>query len=110
MPRNTSEQQPLDPVIRKGDYVEIANTTDEWEGIIGVVEEFYTEIGDFCKFNDPGVFFAQIRIPTRKSDQRPLRLWGVNHLTGYVLYELRNNDDIKLVKVSCLEYVDEEEL
>lgn len=110
MPKKSSEQQLLEPIIRKGDYVEIIDTADEWEGLIGIVEEFYTEVGEFCKFNDPGLFFAQIRIPTRKTDQRPLRLWGVNHLTGYVLYELRSNDDIKLVKVSCLEYIDEEEL
>lgn len=108
--KSNNDESYADPVIRKKSYVEIVNTDDEWENLIGLVEEFYTESGDLCTYDDPLAFFVQVRFPTNRTEQKQMLLFGVNHFTGYVLYELRNSDDIKLVNIKNLEYINSEDL
>lgn len=95
--------------IQLRDYVEVVNTDDEFEGLIGVVEDFYDEDNNSCSPGQKGAV-CLVRIPLMKRDQAAMRLSGVNFITSYVRLELRNNDELCLFPLNKLEWFDPNEL
>ena len=74
------------------DYAEVVDTHDEFEGLIGIVEEFLDEEGDARRADCQLVTQVILHIPTRATaGQR--RLLEYNEPTSYVRAQLRAEDD-----------------
>jgi len=95
--------------IEIGDYVEVVNTNDEFEDLIGVVEDFYDSEGKSCQ-SDRKEALCVIRIPLQRQDQAMMRLVGVNFITPYVRHELKTNEELCLFTKDKLEWFDPNEL
>ena len=98
----TSEDHPL----RLKDYAEVVDTRDEWEGLIGVVEEFVDENELPVRADSPRVAGVIVHVPTRGSGSAVQRLRDVNELTSYVRGQLRTNDDRQCFAPSKLAWFD----
>lgn len=95
--------------IRRRDYVLVVETNDEWDGLVGVIDDFLDENGQSCLLSGPNVS-CLVRIPVTRRTQRQLRMIGVNHLTDYVLRELRLHDELRLFPLAHLEWISADEL
>jgi hypothetical protein len=102
-----SEEEPRR--LKRKDYVTIIGTNDEWEDLIGVVDDILDSDGNSCQRNKIGTS-CLVRIPLSRSNQAPLRLVGVNFITPYVRHELRQNEDVCLFMMKHLEWVDPDDL
>lgn len=96
-------------VLKKRDYVRVIDTLDEWEGLIGRIEEFSapdcTTHDVYAEGDKIIVFF-----PYLKDDVRTAKLVGVNVFPGLVMVHLRQYEGKQLFEPSLLEWVDPEEL
>lgn len=82
-----------------GQYAQICGTADEWEDVIGILEE--RVLGE----EDEEEHWI-LYVPTAKSDLRSRRMIGVNDLTDYVRYQLSHGDNRINVSPKNLERVD----
>lgn len=82
-----------------GDYVSIIDTGDEWEGVIGVLEEHIEATEDHKES-------WTVFVPTSSAEVKARRMVGVNDLTDYVRYELRENQNRVRIQPHNLERVD----
>jgi len=97
LPSGSPEEDDWTPAV--GDYVEISGTEDEWEGVIGVLEEHHPATEETKE--EWTVF-----VPLEKSDIRARRMVGVNFLTGYVRFMLRGNEGRVRIPTINLERAD----
>lgn len=95
--------------IARLDYVAVIETDDEWDGLIGTVEDFFDDLGASCSPETKGAVVL-VRIPTSKRSQAALRLEQVNFLTPYVRKELQSHDDLHLFLRKHLEWFDPNDL
>jgi hypothetical protein len=79
--------------LRRRHYAEIVETADEFEGLIGVVEDFLDEEGNSQRMHGPETRCVVLHVPTHPDTQANLRLRDVNELTSYVRAQLRREDD-----------------
>lgn len=98
-----------DRQVAKGDYVEIVDTSDEWESLIGIVEDFYDDQGQSCPVTHKEAV-ALVRIPTTKRGQVTLRLQDVNFLTSFVRQELNLHDELRIFPLKNVEWFDPNDL
>ena len=102
--------QPLDRTyLKQKDYAAIVETNDEFEDLIGIVDEIYDSKGDICKDTRTGTRVA-LRIPLTREEQKLTRLYGVNDITRYARQQVQLNDGCLLINTSNLEIVNPEDL
>lgn len=82
-----------------GDYVAICDTNDEWEGVIGVLEEVIPETSEE---EERWILF----VPLSTGEIKARRMVGVNDLTNFVRFELRQNNGRTRIYTKNLERVD----
>ena len=105
MPRALPEEN---RVPRRWDFIKVVDTMDEWEELIGRVEEFVdAEGGSHTELKEG--FLAKVFFPTKQSDQRSLRLVGVNFFTPYIRHLLREQEGYHFLEMKNLEWVDPDE-
>ncbi len=87
------------------DYVEVVNTDDEWESLIGIIDSISSD-----NFSTDGFLSVSVYFPLRETTQYSLRLKGVNFFTDYIRLTLRQNGEIQIFSEENLEIVDEDSL
>lgn len=96
-------------VLKKRNHVRVIDTLDEWEDLIGVVEEFMNSDGTTTDKFQVGqqviVFF-----PLSREDIRLTKLVGVNTFTSFCRFELKQHEGLRAFAVKHLELVDPAEL
>ena len=95
--------------FRVGNYVRIIDTCDEWQDLIGVVEEFMGPDGNLhprLQKDDRIV----VLFPTDKKEIRSLRLTGVNLFSRFVLFHLKQYEGKQHFDLSSVEMLDPDEL
>lgn len=97
MPQRPLPSEP--PPITVGCYVQVVDTSDEFEDLIGIVEAFLEETKE-----------VTVYIPLSREAQKRRRLDEVNELTPYAKHELRQADGRRNFKRKNLEWFDPEEL
>lgn len=98
------------PVFLKvGDYVQIVDTDDESEDLIGVIDEIFDDDGNSVKSTKFGRDVA-VFIPLSRKDQEQHNLLSVNEIGSYVRQELRLNEGLLKVRSENLEWFDPDEL
>lgn len=100
---------PTPAQIRCNDYVEVLETLDEWEGLVGIVEELFDINKQPCADSQEACF-ATVRFPLRHDGQKAVRLYGVNHFTDYVRKQLKAQEELEIFSLTVLEWLDPDEL
>ena len=95
--------------MRRQDYVQVLDTSDEWEDLIGIVEALYDAQGVPCR-SGSRVMTAEVRFPLSPTSQYATRLVGVNFFTDYVRNQLRLNNEVSIIPVKNLEVIDKDDL
>lgn len=95
--------------IRRLDYVQVVDTQDEWEDLIGIVDMLYDAHGNPCRAGRH-VKTAEVRFPLSRGAQYAAHLIGVNFFTDYVRTCLRRSNEFQEFAVTNLERVDRDEL
>ena len=96
--------------LRIGDYVSVQNTDDEWEDLVGILENFCNGDGETLRRDSEKATHAEVRFPLSRSVQHALRLNGVNFFTDYVRVQLRLNNELEMFSLSSLEAVSWDDL
>ena len=91
--------------LHKGSYVQVCYTDDEYEGLIGIIEDFYYENDNSCSQSHPGAICV-VRFPLSRRERMQRKMVGVNFFTDYVRYQLVLNDGLDLFKKDKLEEID----
>lgn len=95
--------------FKNGDYVSVINTRDEWEDLIGIVEEFMDPEGVIKNDYEEGdrivVFF-----PFTCDDIKEAKLEGLNYFNSFVKAHLRKHEGKQVFEPKNLESFDKEEL
>src|SRR4051812_1481988 len=94
--------------LKKRDYVSI-ETDDEWDGLIGIIEDFLDAEGNSVSASDV-TSRVMIRIPLTRQGQNSYRLLRVNFLTDYVRILLRENNENVIMPREKVEYFDPADL
>jgi hypothetical protein len=97
------------PPINLGCYVQVVDTSDEFEDLIGVVEGFLNAEGEPTK-KLAEAKEVTVYIPLSREGQKRRHLEGVNEFTAYAKHVLRENDGRRNFKLANLEWFDEDEL
>ena len=83
--------------LRRGDIAEIVDTHDEWEGLLGLVDDFLDEDGARCRSDHANLSCVVLQVPTGRGEavrgSNLRRLYEANELTSYVKSQLRTEDD-----------------
>lgn len=107
MGKGTSREEEGEIKLRS--YVSVVDTNDEWEGLIGRVEEFMSSEGILRTEKQEGdravVFF-----PLAQEEQRRLRMAGVNTYPSFVRLHLQQHEGKQVFNFDNLEEVDPEDL
>ena len=96
-------------IPRKNDYVSVVDTSDEWEDLIGKVEEFMDAEGATSPTYVDGMSVV-VFFPTSTSEIRQHRMVGVNHFTAYVRYCLSEQSNKHVLPLKNVEWVDPQDL
>lgn len=94
---------------RKNDYVSIIDTSDEWEGLIGKVDEFMSADGSTHPSYVEGDQVI-LHMPTKTSEIRACRMVGINHFTAYVRYCLNQQENRHILSLKNVEWVNPEDI
>jgi len=92
-------------VFHRRDHVRVVFTDDEWESMIGVIEEFMYNDGTTSSKYLSGCEII-VYFPTDKDEMRSCKLTGVNIFTSFVKQHLRIFDGLKNFEPQFLEIVD----
>lgn len=95
--------------IKRKDFVEVIGTNDDWESLIGVVDEFMLSDGEIVNKYEPGAR-AVVYFPLRSGDAYASKLRSVNMLTGLVKQHLQQYEGKQVFDLDQLEVIDPEEL
>ena len=96
-------------VLKRDDYVVIIETKDEWEDLIGKVEEFMSDDGDLhndFRHGDRVVVF----FPINREDIYLLRLVGINNFPKLAAHHLRQFQGKQVFENRSVEWFDSNEL
>jgi hypothetical protein len=83
-----------------GPFVEVVDTGDEWEGLVGIVETLYDSKMQECS----AAVAAKVLVffPVRACDVRYHGFVGINSYTQYVQSELLKQDGLQIFDVKYL--------
>lgn len=96
--------------LKIGKYGQVVCTDDEWEDLIGIVENFYDAENNKCSIDE--AVFIELYFPLDHKDQKQFRLTDVNEFTSYVRGQLRSrdNEEGKIFPIESVEAFDENNL
>lgn len=101
--------RPLPPTLRVGIYVRVVSNDDEWEDLIGIVDEFLD-----CNLEEIDSFVEDclclVYFPVSRSSQERCNLAGVNDYPGTVIAELKRSEFRKVFDIKALEEVNPEHI
>lgn len=95
--------------LKRNDYVAVIDTSDEWEDLIGKIEEFMAPDGSLHQEFQPG-FRVVVFFPINRDDIRSARLVGVNRFTSFVRQHLRTYEGKQVFDIIKVEWFDPNDL
>lgn len=102
-------EAPLQPGFLRKDYICVVDTCDEFEDLIGIVEEFLLPNGECGPRWVPGSRVI-VYFPYTISEIRQTKLRGVNTFTSFVRMQLHRDEGRVIFDTQKLEYFDPENL
>ena len=95
--------------LKQRDYAAIIDTNDEFEDLIGIVDEVFNDEGESVKDTNSGSKVA-LRIPLTREEQKTFNLYGTNEITRYARQQIILNNGCLLVDIKNLESFNPEDL
>ena len=101
-----SVDQPLSGKIKKNTIVCVVGTDDDWDGLYGIVDEFFEEIGGVAIQPEDSPRYVSIFFPTSRRDVGDYGFQDLNMFSSSTRLELQKSDGLKLFPMENIEIAD----
>lgn len=96
--------------LKIGDYVSVIESRDEWEDLIGVIDDILDADGESVFESHQRAVRIVVMFPVGQKARKQTRLDEVNEYTPFVLYHLKSNNSRQDFPLRNLEWFDPKEL
>ena len=97
------------PKFKRRNYVAVVDTNDEWEDLIGKIDEFMDANGTLVPEWSEGCR-AVVFFPTLREDIAAADLVSVNQFTSFVREHLKRHQNQQVFEITNLELVNPDDL